>query len=448
MPSDQKKFFRTLEHPVDWLRGKWVFVADGAFGDNGKGKVTNFLCHYLKELGLEVGLCVRPNGGANAGHEVLNPFGRGDREGSYVGHITPMGVLQGVPSLIGPGTVFDPEHFFRIELPRLRERGVDTEKILISPRAQIVLPHYRRIEDAEENLRGRSAIGTTKKAIGTAYEYRAKRAGICVGDVIGDRHSLWEKIVLSVRLARQVLPIGDTAGLEAVVFKHLWKYRERLNEMTADEQAMYRRLREQGHVGVAEMGQGTFLDNIHGEHPFVTSSGTTIPAGLWQAGLSPRDLGYSILVVKGPYWTRVGNGPFATEFDDKKAEEFRQTGREFGTTTGRPRRCGAPDLPLLARAIELNGADCLCLTKMDKTADKKNLTILSTKRSFEEWDGWGEKEAFGAREISALPWQARQFIDFLETELGHLNTSLINLVSTGPSLEDMIVTDDFLKKPQ
>ena len=437
-------FFKKPSHSLDWLRGKWVFVADGFFGDNGKGKITNFLCAYLKEMGLNVGLCARPNGGANAGHEVSNPFGRGTREGSYVGHITPMGLLQGVPALIGPGAVLDLEHFFGTELPKLAAKGVDVKNIRISRNTHIVLPHYKLLEEADEKARGAAAVGTTKKAIGTTYEMRAKRVGIRVGDVASDNfRALVEKVQLNVKLSGQTLPDDEKIGLATGLISHLGYYRDKLQKMAIDEQDLYAQVRRQGLVGVAEMGQGTGLDNIHGDYPFVTSSLTTIPGGIAQAGLSDKDLGYGILVVKGPYWTRVGSGNFPTEFSPEEAEKFRQIGHEFGTTTGRPRRCGYPDLPFLAKAIGLNGADCLCLTKMDavpridflklRNADDGGLDCVVN---------WQPKDVLGKTRLANLPESARILIDLYEQTGANAP-----LISTGPSLEDIIVTKNFLKKP-
>lgn len=438
-------FFKKPLHSLDWLRGRWVFVADGFFGDNGKGKITNFLCAYLREMGLDVGLCVRPNGGANAGHEVSNPFGRGNREGSYVGHITPMGLLQDVPALIGPGAVLDLEHFFETELPRLAAKGVDIEKVYVSSKTQIVLPHYKLLEEADEKARGASAVGTTKKAIGTTYEMRAKRVGIRVGDVTSnDFRALAEKVRLNVTLSAQTLPDNERFGLVTGILSHLGSYYDRLIKMAADEQGLYRQIRKQGLVGVAEMGQGTGLDNIHGDYPFVTSSLTTIPGGLAQAGLSHKDLGYGILVVKGPYWTRVGNGLFPTEFSPEEAEKFRQSGHEFGTTTGRPRRCGYPDIQVLAKAVELNGTDCICLTKMDATPAVPILKVKNYLGYESRIKNWLPAEVFGKTQFNELPDSARVLV-----HLYHQATAwpMVSLISTGPSLEDIIVTDDFLKKP-
>lgn len=437
-------FFKKPNRNYDWLKGKWIFVADGFFGDNGKGKITNFLTYYLKEtLGLDVGLSVRPNGGANAGHEVQNPYGRGDREGSYVGNITPMAVLQGVPSLIGPGAVLDLENFFESERPKLAAKGVDVEKIFVSRKAHLVLPHYKMIEEQEEMLRGKGAIGTTKKAIGTTYEMRAKRCGIRVCDVLNQilGLSLLEKIRLNIRLSKlEQFNVNDEMALRTLA--HIQNYCDELKKMAVDEQELYRQIRQKGQVGIAEMGQGARLDSIHGDYPFVTSSLTTIPGGLAQAGLSHKDLGYGILVVKGPYWTRVGAGNFPTEFGMKMSHMFRQIGREFGTTTGRPRRCGYPDLPFLVKAIELNGPDCLCLTKMDAVPETDFLRIRNAFGNIARIRNWRTGDVFGKTQLTDLPTTAQWLVRLYE-QTG-VNAKLI---STGPSLEDMIIRKKFLKKP-
>lgn len=437
-------FFNKPNLSCDWLKGKWIFVADGFFGDNGKGKITNFLAYYLKEvLGLGVGLCMRPNGGANAGHEVTNPYGRGRSEGSYVGNLTPMAILQGVPALVGPGAVIKLNHFFGTELPRLNTQGIDIEKVFISRKTHITLPHYELIEEKMERIR---AVGTTRMAIGVTYEFRANRFGITVDDVLGDDRSLREKIHNNICFSMMLLPHNeDPVQLSTNTLNYLMEYRDRLAKMAVDEQELYRQIREQGQVGIAEMGQGTGLDNIHGSYPYVTSSLTTIPGGLAQAGLSHRDLGYGVLVVKGPYWTRVGEGPFPTEFPAEEAEMYRKIGREYGTTTGRPRRCGYPDLPFLVKAIELNSPDCLCLTKMDIAGPQS--TMLQA-RNIYGYDAkivnWPQSEVLGKTDYNKLPPGAQYLIDFYSRQI---RQDIVHLISTGPSLEDMIINDDFLKKP-
>lgn len=436
-------FFKRPNRNYDWLKGKWIFGADGFFGDNGKGKISNFVTYYVKEvLGLDVTLSVRPNGGANAGHEVLNPYGRGDREGSYVGNITPMAVLQGVPSLIGPGAVLDLENFFEAERPKLAAKGVDVAKIFVSRKTHLVLPHYKILEECEEKLRGKGAIGTTRKAIGTTYEMRAKRVGIRICDVLDDKQTdLVGKIRLNVRLSKlEQFDVNDETAHRTLV--HLLNYRDELRKMAVDEQELYRQIRERGQVGIAEMGQGMGLDNIHGDYPFVTSSLTTIPGGVAQAGLSHKDLAYGILVVKGPYWTRVGAGNFPTEFSPEDAEKFRQTGHEFGTTTGRPRRCGCPDLSFLVRALALNGPDCVCLTKMDAVPKMDFLHMRNAYGNMASIRSWQPEEVFGKTHLTDLPTSAQWLVQLYEQ-----TGAKVSLVSTGPSLEDMIIEKNFLKKP-
>ncbi|MBU1179364.1 adenylosuccinate synthetase [Patescibacteria group bacterium] len=451
--------FKKSKHNLDYLRGKWIFVADGFFGDNGKGKVTNFLAYYLKEAGMDVGACLRPNGGANAGHEVYAPQGKNGPQESYKGHIVPMGILQGVPALVGPGAVIDAEHFLETELANFAAQGVDIEKVFVSLRTHITLPHYKLIEELQEKIKGKSAIGTTKKAIGQTYEYRANRFGIRVCDVIGDKKELFEKIKLNCKLASSMNVLPDNIGMGAFrmhvspqeTFAWLMQFRDRLEQMAANEQRWYSRIRETGAIGIAEMGQGAGLDNIHGNYPFVTSSLTTIPGGIAQAGLSHKDLGYGILVVKGPYYTRVGSGDFFTEMPEEEAVLFRgkkgELASEYGTTTGRPRRCGYPDLGFLKKAIALNGPDCVCLTKMDKTANQAKLQVWSSRGHYENWAGWKEADIVGAREWDELPCAAQKFIDWTDIEIMGNGKQLIQLASTGPSLQDMVILDDFLRRP-
>lgn len=441
--------FEKPKHDLDYLRGGWIFVGDTPFGDSGKGMATNFICYFLKQiLGLPVEACVRPNGGDNAGHEVFAPWGPDGPQESYRGHVVPMGILQGVPALVGPGAVFNPGRLLEIELKNLADQGIDIDKVFVSLKTHIILPHYELLEELQEKLRGKDAIGTTKKAIGPTYEYRAKRAGIQVKDVIGNRKWLREKIEYNCKFINSIHTGYGLSVRPNDVYDYLAQYRDALEAMAVDEQEWYRRIREKGGIGVAELGQGDNLDNIQGEAPYITSSLTTIPGGVAQAGLSHKDIRYATLVSKGPYLTRVGGGSFFTEMSDEEADKFRKKGKEYGTTTGRPRRCGWQNMQSLKKALELSGADCICYTKMDITADQEKLKVWTARGHYEEWDGWKEKDIAGARELNEMPWQARQFIEFSEIDLGNLHSSIINLISTGPALQDMVVLDSFLKKPK
>ncbi len=433
------------------LFGKWVVIADGFYGDNGKGKISNFICYYLNEMGLDISWCMRPNGGANAGHEVFAPWGPFGLQESYKGHIVPMGILQGIPSLIGPGTVLDPTLLFEHELKKLDEQGIDIEKVFVSPRAHLILPIYKLLEQAQEKLKGKDAVGTTGKGIGQAYEFRANRYGIQVKDLYGNYVELEKKIKLIYELINPILQKVNSNNIELGQHSDpdesldvLLQYAYRLSKMTIDEQKIYKEIRENGSIGVMEMGQGTGLDNIHGSYPFVTSSLTTIPAGLAQAGLSHKDLGYGILVVKGPYLTRVGAGEFPTEMDRDTADKFRRLGKEFGTTTGRARRCGYTDLLFLRHAINLNGPDCICLTKMDITGDEPLIKVRLTNGKYVEVDGWNGADILKARKVSQMPYEAQSFIN-LVNNLMDPTKKLATLISTGPSLEDIVMLPGFLE---
>ncbi|MEK7067846.1 MAG: adenylosuccinate synthetase, partial [Patescibacteria group bacterium] len=224
-----------------------------------------------------------------------------------------------------------------------------------------------------------------------------------------------------------------------------------------------------GEVGVMEMGQGTFLDIAHGTYPDVTSSATTIPGGLHGAGLSQSNLAYTILVNKGSYFTRVGNGPFPTEMKGAVADSTRQAGNEFGTTTGRPRRCGYVDLPLLRSALELNGADCLCLTKLDITSDEPFMLVntdygtaggekLSYAPNIFEWrdvsarvemlPSWKSYNLAGIKEFRDLPIPLQSYLNYINDKLLRKNSlPIASVISIGKSLEDMVITDNFLQKP-
>lgn len=450
-----RPLFKKLPHQIEWLRGKWIFIGDAFLGDNGKGKISLFLIWFLQEHGIVVALASRPNGGNNAGHGAFAPWGPYGPQEMFTCNVVPIAIIYGIPVLICRGAIIHPRDLIERELAQLAAKNVDIQKISISYGTHLTLPHYFILEKIQEHLKGKGKVGTTGRAIGPTYEFQKNRAGIRIIDLL-DMKTCAEKIRHNHQLAEltirganppwwkfwrerfQIIPVTE-------VIDEVKYYRDALLRMAVDEDKLYQDIRERGQVGVAEMGQGTDLDNLSDEYPYVTASSTTIPGGLAQAGLSPKDLGYGILVCKGPYWTRVGGGPFPTEMEPELAAKFRQMGNEFGATTGRPRRCGWANMERIEKAVKKNGADCVCLTKMDVAGPyPMMLQARNTNGYFTKIANWPQNEVLGKTNYDELPLGARYLTDYYNRQIGQ---NLVHLISTGPSLEHMVVMNDFLKKP-
>src|SRR3989475_5834926 len=324
------------------------------WGDEGKGKVVDLLA-----AGADV--VVRFHGGNNAGHTLVANGGK------TILNRVPAGVLHpGRICMLGPGVVIDPEVLVG-EIEALRKRGylADDAWLRISEQAHLIMPYHRAIDRARERLRGAGKIGTTGRGIGPAYEDKMARTGIRVGDLF-DETGFREALARSVREKNGYLEaiLGEAPLSFDAIHASYTSYRHLLWPFVTDTGAELRAALAAGKRVLLEGAHGTMLDVDHGTYPFVTSSSVVAGAAAAGAGLPPRAIGRVVGIAKA-YTTRVGGGPFPTELTDTLGERLRADGDEYGSTTGRPRRCGWFDAVLVRHAVALSGVDSLALTKLD-----------------------------------------------------------------------------------
>ncbi|GAW27519.1 MULTISPECIES: adenylosuccinate synthase [unclassified Carboxydocella] len=353
-----------------------VVLIGAQWGDEGKGKVTDFLAEKAQ-------LVVRYQGGNNAGHTVVV----GDKE--YKLHLIPSGILY--PDklcLIGNGVVIDPQVLLK-ELDYLAEQGVSTRGLRISPRAHLIMPYHKKLDEVEEEAKGANKIGTTRRGIGPAYMDKAARIGIRVVDLL-DREEFAAKLEQNLKAKNLLLErVYHTEGFSfEEIYETYLAYGERLRPYVADTSLLIDEAIKEGKNVLFEGAQGTLLDLDHGTYPYVTSSHPIAGAACIGAGIGPTKISKVIGIAKA-YTTRVGEGPFPTELLDELGEQIREAGHEFGTTTGRPRRCGWFDAVILRYAVRVSGIDTLALTKLDVLT---GLPVLKICVGYQKPDGTVLKE--------------------------------------------------------
>jgi adenylosuccinate synthase len=420
-------------------------IVGGQWGDEGKAKVVDFLMR-----GHDV--VARFQGGANAGHTVVMDAGK------FAFHQIPSGILYPhVVAILGNGMVIDP-HAFLSELKELVTRGVDADgRIRISSAAQIVMPYHRLLDNLLEADLKTQSIGSTGKGIGPAYADKYTRRGLRMGVFLADKVELFEIVKAKVSDANRVLAMYAAPPLSAEkVASDFANMRDRLAGLIVDTQILIHELKAQGKRILLEGAQGTLLDIDHGTYPFVTSSSCSIGGALTGTGLGPRDIGRVIGIFKA-YLTRVGNGPMPSELEGDSGNELRERGHEYGTTTGRPRRCGWFDVVGGRYSVLLNGYDEIALTKLDVISglpqvklcvayelDGKRITsfpqnpleLARCAPVYEAMPGWGEKEIKVDR-YESLPAAARKFIERIEEGIG----ARVSFISTGAARAETIVRD-------
>ncbi|UCF21711.1 MAG: adenylosuccinate synthase [Gemmatimonadota bacterium] len=412
-----------------------LVVVGSQWGDEGKGKLVDVLAKDADWI-------ARYQGGANAGHTVRVG------EQQYILHQIPSGILYpGKHCVLGNGMVLDPVTFFD-ELDELKGRGYEVEdRILISTRAQLVLAYHKLLDRAEEQSRGDAAIGTTGRGIGAAYEDKVARAGIRVAD-LSNRERLRELLEAGAARAQaklRALGSDETVDVEAL-YDELSSLAERLLPMACDVGLALSRALDRGEKVLLEGAQGSMLDVDHGTYPFVTSSPTVAGAATTGVGLGPTVIDAVLGVVKA-YTTRVGNGPLPTELPPAEADHLRELGAEYGATTGRPRRTGWFDTPVVRYAARINGLTALAVSKLDVLdtlpeiklavnyrlggdtleefpADLSRLTELEP--VYETMPGWRTSSA-EARRLEDLPATARAYLD----RISELTGLPIRFVSVG-----------------
>ncbi|WP_435201941.1 adenylosuccinate synthase [Janibacter sp. GS2] len=418
-----------------------IVLIGAQWGDEGKGKATDL-------MGNDVDYVVKFNGGNNAGHTVVI---EGEK---YALHLLPSGILTpSVVPVIGNGVVIDLEVLFE-ELDGLDARGVDTSKLLISANAHLIPPYNRTLDKVTERFLGKRKIGTTGRGIGPTYSDKMNRVGIRVQDIF-DEGILRQKVEAALAFKNQVLAkIYNTRASDVdEVVEELLSYADRLRPMVVDASLELEKALDAGQNVLLEAGQATLLDVDHGTYPFVTSSSATAGGACTGSGIPPARVSRVIAILKA-YSTRVGEGPFPTELFDDDGEFLRKTGAEYGTTTGRPRRCGWLDAVVGRYATRINGVTDFVITKLDVLTGLERVPIcvgyeidgervdeMPVSQSdvhhaqpiYEYLDGWWE-DISACRTFEELPANARAYVLRAEELIG----ARVSAIGVGPGRDEII----------
>jgi adenylosuccinate synthase len=420
-----------------------IAVLGTQWGDEGKGKIVDMLTPHFATV-------ARYQGGHNAGHTV---YVQGKK---FVLHLIPSGILHpGVTCIIGNGVVVDPQALFK-EIDELGKMGIAVDgRLLISEKAHVILPYHRELDVLSEARRGERKIGTTSRGIGPAYEDKIGRRGIRICDLLGDRAALQEEVRENVNARNHI--IKDTTLDWKPLFDQLLAYGERIRPWVADCSLFLARTMKEGRNVMFEGAQATLLDIDHGTYPFVTSSNASVGGVCTGLGVPARAID-GVLGVAKAYTTRVGEGPLPTELSGPLAERLRESGQEYGASTGRPRRCGWFDAVVVRYSARINGLDALALTKLDvldglpevllctgyKTAGgtitefPADLRMLAAAEPvYETMPGWSAPTK-GATKLDQLPREARRYVERLEAVSG----VPCAIISTGSDRGETIVRSD------
>jgi len=406
------------------------------WGDEGKAKMIDYLTR-------EADIVARYQGGANAGHTVVV------NDKKFVFHLIPSGILhEGKTCIIGNGVVLDPVELIE-EIDLLESKGYNVkDRLIISDSAHFILPYHKTLDSLLEEG-SEEKIGTTKRGIGPCYADKCLRAGIRTGDIF-DEDYLLKRVTAALKVKN--LQLEKMYGLPPVsvdeIMELLLDFKAKAGSMVTNSQKFLHEALKQNKKVLLEGAQGYALDIDHGTYPFVTSSNPTIGGALIGSGLNAGDI-TEVLGITKAYVTRVGEGPFPTEADEEDSERLRVNGNEFGATTGRPRRCGWFDIPLLKKSIQINGLNSLAVTKLDVLTgfEKINICIgydlkgervddiclsklASVKPIFIEMDGW-EENISRCKSFEELPKNTKDYLNFLEDELN----VPISYISVGPGRE-------------
>jgi adenylosuccinate synthase len=424
-----------------------VVIVGAQWGDEGKGKATDL-------LGSRVDYVVKFNGGNNAGHTVVI-----DDE-TYALHLLPSGILSpGVTPVIGNGVVVDLGVLFE-EIDGLDARGIDTSRLVVSANAHVIGPYHRVLDKVTERFLGSRRIGTTGRGIGPTYADKMNRLGIRIQDIF-DEKILTQKVEGALDLKNQILAkIYNRRAIDVdEVVDELLSYSDRLRPMVADTGLLLTKALAADETVLLEAGQATLLDVDHGTYPFVTSSNATAGGACTGSGIPPTRIDRVIGILKA-YTTRVGEGPFPTELHDDWGERLLKSGNEYGTTTGRPRRCGWFDAVIARYAARVNGITDFVITKLDVLTGMEKVPIcvaydvggvrhdeMPMSQSdfhhatpiYEELPGWWE-DISDCRRVEDLPANARAYVQTLEEMSG----APISVLGVGPGRDETVVLRDLL----
>ena len=429
------------------MRAKTAVVLGAQWGDEGKGKIVDVLSERFSAV-------ARYAGGHNAGHTVIH--GRQ----KFILQLIPCGVLRpGCKGVIGNGVVLDPIAFLK-EVAKLRGMGIAVdEQLFVSNRAQVILPYHRMIELAAESAPGRKKIGTTSRGIGPAYEDKMARSGLRIVDLL--RPELLKTHIEAACGEKNAIAhaLFGTDPLDpGKMYDEYAAAAEQVRPFVADTGRLLHGVLAAGGSVMFEGAQGTMLDIDHGTYPFVTSSSSTAGGAATGTGVGPTAIGTVISVTKA-YVTRVGEGPFPTEIHEAVGDHLRARGQEYGAVTGRPRRCGWLDIPLLRYSNQVNGAEWLVVTKLDVLDELEEIPICvgyeidgkvtdeipadvygleKIKPVYTKLKGWRESTE-GITEFDRLPKTAQEYLRFQERESG----AKIGMVSTGPDRDQTMALPEF-----
>jgi adenylosuccinate synthase len=415
-------------------------VLGAQWGDEGKGKIVDMLTPHFSAV-------ARYQGGHNAGHTV---YVQGKK---FVLHLIPSGILHpGVTCIIGNGVVIDPQALFK-EIDELARMGTEVDgRLLISEKAHVILPYHRELDVLSEARRGERKIGTTSRGIGPAYEDKIGRRGIRICDLLGDRAALQDAVRENVNARNQI--IKDSTLDWKPVFDQIVTFGERMRPWAGDASLFLARAITEGKRVMFEGAQATLLDIDHGTYPFVTSSNASVGGVCTGLGIPPRAIG-GVLGVAKAYTTRVGEGPLPTELSGALADRLRESGQEYGASTGRPRRCGWYDAVVVRYSARINGLDALALTKLDVldgldqvqictgyTTSNGTITefpadlraLAAAQPVYETLPGWSTPTK-GATRIEQLPAEAQRYVKRLEEVSG----VECGIISTGSDRTETIV---------
>jgi adenylosuccinate synthase len=418
-----------------------IAILGAQWGDEGKGKVVD-------QLAKQAQMVIRFSGGDNAGHTVINP------RGEFKLHVVPSGIFNPTATcIVGNGVVINLKKLID-EIDNLNQRSIDTSRLVVSNRAHLVMPYHILLDKLEEESRASNAIGTTRRGIGPAFADKTARLGIRSGDLL-DRKGLLERLRSVLDYKNKIL--SKVYGVEPLsleeVYSHCCQYGQRLAPYIKDTVSLVQAALSQNELIILEGAQGAMLDTDFGTYPYATSSSPLSGGACLGSSISPLDIDQVLGVYKA-YCTRVGGGPFPTELVDKTGEKIRQCAHEFGTTTGRPRRCGWFDAVAARFSRQINGLSSFVLTRLDVLDNLSQLKICTAYRLngkkidyfpaaiaelekcqpvYEEMRGW-QIDTSNIRQFEKLPLEAKNYINRLEELIG----CETNIVCVGPSREQSI----------
>lgn len=420
-------------------------VVGTQWGDEGKGKIIDVLAHKADYV-------VRFQGGNNAGHTVVV---NGEK---FILHLLPSGMLHGNGKcIIGPGVVIDPKVLLE-ELKTLEEKGVKTDHLYISDRAHLIMPYHIKLDEAKEKARGIHKIGTTKRGIGPCYSDKIARCGIRVVDLL-DMEVFAEKLKMNLDEKNELLEkiYNDSILDYNEILNNYIEYSAKLRDRIIDSVPEINNALDEGKFILFEGAQAMMLDINYGTYPYVTSSSPTTGGVTTGVGIAPNKIDKMIGVMKA-YTTRVGEGPFVTELNNEIGERLREIGGEYGSTTGRPRRCGWLDAVVGKFAVDINGLTDVVITKIDVLSGLKTLKIAvaydidgvmyyappasiektaKAKPVYEELPGW-EEDISGIKNYDDLPENCKKYVKRMEELVG----TKISMISVGPDRSQNIFLNE------